>query len=95
VLQAVSIARVEIDLHAHPVSHCRAGRLANFTVQGQVKAAVAYWNHVCAASICGFAIDAHQYRKGLTPACPWRIRSETTDGDERFDTPNLYNRVKG
>jgi hypothetical protein len=67
-LRAVSIARVEIDLHAHAITQCRTGCFSNITVEVQIDVSVPCRHHVNAPSLCRFAIDAHQNRKRLAPA---------------------------
>src|SRR5258708_7856141 len=91
-LRAVSIARVEIDLHAHAITHCCTGCLSNLTVKIQIEASVAHGHHVDSPRIVGFAIDAHEDRERLAPARLDGICTGTTDEDERVDISNLDDR---
>jgi hypothetical protein len=91
-LGAVSIARVELDLHPHTITHCRTGCFSKITMQIQIEASASYRHHVYAPRLCGLAIDAHQNRKRLAPARLDSVRAGRADEDERVDTSDLYDR---
>ena len=93
-LRPISVAGVEIDVHAHAIAHCCTGCLSNITVQVQVEASVACRHHVDAPGISGLAVDANENRKWFAPARLDGLRPRRAYEDEGVDTSNMDNRAE-
>src|SRR5258708_27052032 len=66
-LRAVSILRVEADLHPNTISDLRAGPLAHVAVQIQIKTPLADRHQIHPPRYRGLAVDAHENWNGLSP----------------------------
>ncbi len=64
-LRAVPVLRVEAEFDFNAIADLRAGRLANLTVQVQIKTPVADRHHIDPPRLRGLAVDTHENRKRL------------------------------